>query len=78
MKGKGSLSKLERLKAEHREKFKAEAPKVKKIDGRCFELRCPTAINPRRLKYRGGSLHLIGANCTRKRCPREAMEEDEQ
>jgi hypothetical protein len=75
VKGKGSLSKLEALKDEYREELKAKAPKVKKIDARCFKLRCKTAVNPARLRHSGGRLRLARGTCTRKTCPREMLEE---
>jgi len=70
LKGKGSLTKLEALKAEHAETFRAQAPKVKRINQRCFELLCPTAIGRVGLD-RGRRLRVKKTTCTRKRCPRE-------
>ena len=68
--GKGTLTELEKLKAKYREKFKAEAPKVKRINQRCFDLLCPTAIG--RVGLDGGrQLRVKRSTCTNKRCPRE-------
>jgi len=75
LKGKGSLDKLEALKAEYTHQFREAAPKVKRIDGQCFKLRCKTAVNPAGLKHSGGSLRLSRGTCTRKTCPRKALEE---
>lgn len=71
---KGSLLRLEELKAEHRERFRAAAPKVKQIDVMCFRLRCPTALNPNRLKGTWRGLRLAKGTCTRRTCPREVLE----
>ena len=68
--GKGSLTKLEALKAEYGPKFKAEAPKVKRINQKCLDLLCVTAIGRVGLD-RGGRLRIKKATCTNKRCPRE-------
>jgi hypothetical protein len=68
--GKGTLAELERLKAEYREKFKAEAPKVRRINRRCLDLLCPQAIGRVGLD-RGGRLRIKRVTCTNKRCPKE-------
>lgn len=68
--GKGSLSKLERLKEEHGLKFKAEAPKYRKINQRCFDLLCPYAIGQVGMD-RGGTLRTDAKTCKRKRCPKD-------
>ncbi len=70
MESKGTLTHLEQLKAEYREKFKAEAPKVKQIDLMCFRLRCSTVMNPRNIKFTHRGLRLAKQTCTRKNCPR--------
>jgi len=66
---------LERLKAEYAEKFRAAAPKVKRINEKCFKLLCPTAIARVGLA-KGGYLRVSKPTCTRKRCPREKANDD--
>jgi hypothetical protein len=70
MTGKGTLTDLERLKAEYAEKFRRAAPKVKRIGKRCFAIHCST-VSPARLKRSGGNLRLAKGTCTRKTCPWE-------
>jgi len=68
--GKGTLSKLEKLKTEYAEKFKAAAPKYRKINQRCFDLLCPYAIGEIGMD-RGGVLRTNAKTCKRKRCPKD-------
>jgi hypothetical protein len=75
MEGKGSLTKLADLKKKHGPRFKAEAPKTKRINEECFRLLCPTAIGRVGLA-KGGYLRVSKPTCTRKRCPREKVEEE--
>jgi hypothetical protein len=71
--GRGTLIKLEKLKAKYADELRAAAPKVKRINERCFALLCPTAI-ARVGMARGGYLRVDRPTCTRKRCPREKEE----
>ena len=73
-KGKGTLTKLKQLKAEHREAFKATAPRVKKLDLPCYEIRCSTAMQPSRLKFTWRGLRVVRGTCTRKTCPLVTLE----
>lgn len=68
--GKGTLGDLERLRAKHREKFKAAAPKVRRINQECLNFLCPMAIGRIGLD-RGGQLRIKQTTCTWARCPRE-------
>jgi len=68
--GKGTLTKLEELKAKYAEKFKSEAPKYRKIDQRCFDLLCPYAIGQVGMDE-GGILRTKAKMCKRKRCPKD-------
>ena len=68
--GKGSLTKLEQLKTEHADEFRAAAPKTRRIEQECFDLLCPTAIGRVGLA-KGGYLRVEKPTCTRKRCPRQ-------
>jgi hypothetical protein len=72
MTGKGSLAKLGRLKAEYGPKFRASAPKIRRINQKCLDLFCPTAIGRVGLD-RGSRLRIRQATCTRKRCPKEEV-----
>ena len=75
--GKGSLSKLEQLKAEHADEFRAAAPKTRRIEQECFDLLCPTAIGRVGLA-KGDYLRVEKPTCTRKRCPRQCGERNGQ
>lgn len=68
--GKGSLTKLEQLKAEYGPKFKAAAPKRRKIDQECGDLLCPYALRHVRPDRRG-LLWIKNEWCAEKRCPKE-------
>ena len=68
--GKGSLKRLEELKKKYGPKFKAEAPKYRKINQRCFDLLCPYAIGQVGMD-KGGTLRTKAKTCKRKRCPRD-------
>jgi hypothetical protein len=75
--GRGTLIKLEKLKAEHADEFRAAAPKTKRINEECFTLLCPTAIGRVGLA-KGGYLRVSKPTCTRKRCPREKNGQSEE
>jgi hypothetical protein len=65
--GKGSLAKLEKLKAEHGPRFKQAAKQCKRGD-ECVKIRCVHAT--RYLVMGPSGLRLRGGYCKRKGCPR--------
>lgn len=65
--GKGSLSKLEELKAEHVPRFKVVAKQCKRSD-ECIKIRCIHAI--RYLAMGPSGLRLRGGYYKRRSCPR--------
>jgi len=69
--GKGTLTELEKLKAEHGPKFKAEAQKRRKTGPLCLHFRCKSA----KLVESSAGLRLRVTWCKRKRCPRKRLEE---
>jgi hypothetical protein len=69
MKGRGSLSRLEALKAIYAPKFK-EANRSRRITGKCLEVGCSLAWS--RVRYVNGELRVTRTTCRRKKCPRES------
>lgn len=69
--GKGSLAKLEQLKANHADEIRAAALKRRKRGPLCLHFRCEKAD----LVESPGGLRLRGGWCKLKRCPRKQLEE---